>query len=392
MNRTRLPEEALAGLSVESVRVYLRSQGWSMGRELPRVEIWSTEIEGEAADVLLPKDPRLVDFVRQLHFLFSTLGQLEERDPAEILRDVTTPQLDRYYAHLFPTGLPSGTVSLPEGTRAFAGFRDLFLSSTYRAMAGMDGREPGPVEPARKSNEVYEFLSRVRLGLTGAGSYILVAELPLRSLVPEQLRLDILGRFGQMPLSRRVSLALYDGVSVALTAARRSMADRGSLDAFEEYAPLGLTANVCESLTELSSAGRVPFQLRVAWASDLEVDRPAAPLQFDAPVIETLQQGAEFLRRRFGRQKVTLRGFVTQIERAPTSGPGTVVVLGGLDDEPRGRAIKVHVDLNTEPYEQAGAAHLARQEVSVRGDLQRDGNRWRLVRVEGLTVEDPTGN
>jgi hypothetical protein len=389
MSSKQLPEQVLRALSPELLRRYLESQDWFPTADLPRAEVWAKDLDDGRMEVLLPKDSRLTDFVRQLRHLFDTVALVEEREPSDILRDVGSAQTDVHYVRLLPEGLASGTIWLAEGSRAIASLRDLFVSAVYRATTWMEGQQPRPVEPGRKPNQVYDFLSRrVLLGPAQAGSYVLSAEVPLSAGTPEQIPLDAQGRHGGIPLSRRVSMAFYDSAAAAHTAAEHAALSRGDLSAFEEQAGSGLSANVCESLAELASQGRVPFELRTAWANNLPTERPAGRLQFAPELVTQLQLGAEFLRDRFGRQGISLRGIVTKMERTPTTGPGSVIVLGRPDDEPTSRAMRVHVELAAPDYERAGRAHLDGQEVVVQGDLERVGNRWQLVRVRRCTVEE----
>ncbi|MET7269684.1 hypothetical protein ABZ368_06460 [Streptomyces sp. NPDC005908] len=389
MTQKQLPGQALTSLSPELLRRYLDAQGWYLAGEQARAEVWATQLADGVMDVLLPKDPRLTDYVRQLRYLFDTLAVIENREPSAILRDIGLAQTDVHYVRLLPEGLASGTVWLSEGSRAVASLRDLFISATYRATTWLENQQPRPVEPGRKPNQVYEFLSRrVLLGLAQPGSYVLTAEVPLNSGVPEQLPLDAQGRYGGIPLARRVSTAFYDGAAAAYMAAEHAATNPGDLSAFAEHAEHGLSANVCEALADLSSHGKVPFELRAAWANSLPMDRPAGILRFEPELIEQLQLGAEYLRDRFGRQGVSVRGFVTKMERGPTTGPGSVILLGRPEDQPTSRAMRVHVELTALDYDRVGRAHLDGQEVVVQGDLERSGNRWHLVRVQNCVVEE----
>ncbi|MDX3749593.1 hypothetical protein [Streptomyces sp. AK08-02] len=389
MTQKQLPEQALRSLSPELLRRYLDAQGWYLADDQQRAEVWATQLPDGVMDVLLPKDPRLADYVRQLRYLFDTLAIVEDREPSTILRDIGQAQTDVHYVRLLPEGLASGTVWLSEGSRAVASLRDLFVSATYRATTWLENQQPRPVEPGRKPNQVYEFLSRrVLLGLAQPGSYILTAEVPLNSGVPEQLPLDAQGRYGGTPLARRVSTAFYEGAAAAHAAAEHAVINPGDLSVFAEHAERGLSANVCEALAELSSHGKVPFELRTAWASSLPMEQPSGILRFQTDLIGQLQLGAEYLRDRFGRQGVSVRGFVTKMERGTTTGPGSVILLGRPDDQPTSRAMRVHVELAAEDYDRVGRAHLDGQEVLVQGDLERFGNRWNLVRVQSCTVEE----
>ncbi|GGK73296.1 hypothetical protein [Streptomyces flaveus] len=389
MNQKQLPEQALLEIRPELLRRYLTAQGWFLVQEQPRAEVWATDLPDGRMEVLLPKDSRLVDFVRRLRDLFDTVAVVEDREPASVLHAIGAAQTDVHSVRLQPEGLPSGTVWLAEGSRAVASLRDLFISATYRATTWLAHQQPRPVEPGRKSNQVYDFLSRrVLLGLTRPGSYILTAEIPLNARAPEQLSIDAQGRYGGIPLARRVSEAFYEGAAAAHTAAQHASVHDGDLSAFADQAGEGLSANVCEALAGLSSNGKIPFVLQTEWASALPLDRPAGLLEFRPELITQLQRGADYLREHFGRQGVSLRGIITKMERDTTTGPGRVILLGRPDDQPASRAMRVYIEVSAADYDRLGRAHLDGQEVVVQGDLERIGNRWHLVRVQSSTVEE----
>lgn len=384
-----LPEQALHGLSPELLRRYLTAQGWYLGQEQPRAEVWATELPEGRMEVLLPKDPRLADFVRQIRYLLESVADAEDREPAAILRDVHSTQTDVHSVRLLPQGLPSGTVWLAEGSRAVTALRDLFVSAVFRASASRRRQPTQPVEPGRKPNHVYDFLSsRVLLGLPQPGSYILTAEVPLSSRVPEQLTLDEQGMHGGTPLARKVSDAFYGGAAAAHAAAAHAAGHDGDLSSFAEHTEQGLSANVCEALASMSSEGRVPFVLRTAWANGMPKSHAPGALDFRPELAAQLQRGAQYLRERFGRQDVAVRGFVTKMEREATTGPGKIILSGRLDDQPEARAMRVYLDLDSATYDQVGHAHLGGQEVVFQGDLERIGNRWQMVRIRNWRVEN----
>ena len=216
MTHKQLPGQALEALSPEMIRRYLAAQGWELFEEEPRAEVWGLELSEGRVEVLLPTDARLVDYVHQLQVLFNTLAIVEDREPFSVLRSVGLAQTDVHQVRLLPEGTAPGTVWLAEGSRAVGSLRDLFVSAAYRATSWLENQRPRPVEPARKPNQVYDFISRrVLLGLTQPGSYILTAEVPLASPIPEQLALDSEGRFGGLPLARRVSMAFFEGAASA---------------------------------------------------------------------------------------------------------------------------------------------------------------------------------
>lgn len=380
-----------ANLSPELIRIYLRAHGWHLAEDFPRTEVWSMTVDGEPAEVVVPKNTRLLDYDKLIRRLVETLEIFEERGANQILLDLTTAVVDRHYARLQPHNLPSGAISMPEGAKAYTSFRDLFLSAVYRATLVQTGEAQKPVEPSRKPDRIYDFLRAIRLVVPVAGSYVLTAEVPVAGGDPEQMVLGVDGRVGGMPQPRRVSAAVQEGTAAAWEAAHAYLR-RGSRDAsvFEEHAAAtwGLTANLCESLVALSSEGRIPFSLRVAWAATLEHDLPTAPLEFDAPVIEALQTGAQFLRHRFGEQEVLFRGVVVKLERVATSGPGTAVLLVGPEAEPTRKRRRAHIDLDQERYALAIEAHREGKEVLVQGDLSYTQARWRLERVQSFRLDE----
>ncbi|WP_283137532.1 hypothetical protein [Rhizohabitans arisaemae] len=381
-----------ADLSPEPIRIYLRAHGWHLFEEQPRTEVWATTVDGEQAEVVVPKHTRLFDYEKLVHRLLEDLEVYEERSIPQILMDLTTAVVDRHQVRLQPTGVPSGVISMSDGTKAYASFRDLFLSAVYRASLAQSGQPLQPVEPSRKPDRIYSFLNAIRLLAPTSGSYVLTAEVPLAGTGPEQLPLDVPDRVTGMLPPRRVSVALQEGTQGAWKAAQEYLLGGSrDLEVFESFAneTWGLTANLCEALVEISSKGRVPFSLRVAYATQWEHDHPAPLLEFDAELIDALQAGAEFLRGRFTKSEVLFRGTVAQLDRAPTQGPGGAVLLIRPEAEPRAKRRRAHVDLDEARYNLAINAHQDGRELLVQGDLVYEGNRWRLLRIQTFQLEEP---
>lgn len=380
-----------ATLSPQLIQIYLRAHGWQPTHDYPRTEVWSTTIDDEFAQVVVPKNTRLLDYEKTIRRLLEDLEVFEERSADQILLDMTTAGVDRHYVRLQPRDQPSGSISLPDGARAYRSFRDLFLSAVYRAKLVQDGEPHKPVEPSKKPDGIYNFLRAIRLVVPVAGSYVLTAEVPVAGARSEQMVLGVHERVGGMPQPRRVSAALQEGTAAAWQAAMLYIHGRSSdPTVFEERAATtwGLTANLCESLVALSSEGRVPFSLRVAWATTFEHDRPTQPLEFNEGIIEALQAGAQFLRRRYGEQEVLFRGTVVKLERTPSTGPGTAVLLVGPEAEPTRKRIRAQIELDQERYILAGEAHLEGKEVLVQADLTYAQSRWRLERVQSFRIDE----
>ena len=81
-----------------------------------------------------------------------------------------------------------------------------------------------------------------------------------------------------------------------------------------------------------------------------------------------------------------LFGIVQRLKRDETDAGGTISLSTSID----GKNLSVAVELKQSDYEKAIQAHRDKAAVTLRGDLERGGQRWRLLnpRITGVIRND----
>jgi hypothetical protein len=109
----------------------------------------------------------------------ATLVVAEDRSELDILRALTGVSDDVHSVSIFPADEPPGLIAIEDGVTAYESLRSLVIASAYPVFA----RQHRVVQPARKPQELTDFLRTVRIGPAAEGSYTLTVHTP----VPPQL-------------------------------------------------------------------------------------------------------------------------------------------------------------------------------------------------------------
>ena len=185
------------------------------------------------------------------------------------------------------------------------------------------------------------------------------------------------------PIERRMTRRLVEAVTAARQATERAAA--GDDGAFEETVASGVSANLCEALVRIIE----PFptlDVGVSWARTRPVAATAAVVRFGRTDAALLREAARSLRERAPRPDVRLYGLVRRLKRGEASNYGTISLLAKID----GQRQSVAAVLERADYELAVQAHRDRIAVVLSGDLERVGQRWRLLnpRLEDVLRDD----
>lgn len=147
----------------------------------------------------------------------------------------------------------------------------------------------------------------------------------------------------------------------------------------------GVSANLCDALVCLIR----PFSnldVGVFWARTRPAPLPEATVRFgkaDSPILE---EAARLFRERAPREGVRLHGFVQLLKRSKTEDDGTIHLKAHIE----GQEQSVTTVLAQSDYEKAVQAHRDRAMVTLKGDLERQGQRWRLLngQVEAVLANE----
>ena len=354
--------ETLFAVSPLALSAYARVAGWS-----------SSEAFGDYSDVyaglglpeiIIPRTQRLGDYAQVVARLISVFAQVAEVDEAILYNDLVVADRDVTRV-LVNADDVNGSISLEQGPNLVSGARDMLLA------AACSLHEPRPVYRVGANKEANDYLRRVRLGQTEQGSFAVALLSPVISPpVQEPLLPDLESYYD--PLERRVTRRLAQALSAVHGAAARAMA--GDTAAFTNAVAEGASANLCEALAKMVE----PYEylgVSTTWARSRPLQEPRHYVRFSKDDAVILLEAARSFRSREPRLDVTLFGSVQRLKRDDSETDGTVTLRTHFD----GRIQSVTAVLSESDYNRAIAAHREKAPVIMEGDLDRFGQRWRLL-------------
>ena len=352
--------DTLLAVSPTALSVYARVSGWIQKKPYRmHSDVYGGE---ELPDIIIPRTEHLGDYASVVAELIETFADVTEQDELTVYRSLVTA--DRDVIRVRAAGSDDGSVTLNDGVDLIRGAHDLLLS------AACSLREPRPVYRAGANREAADLLKQVRLGQTDQGSFVVtllspVVPLPMPTLFPDP-------DDRAAPIERRMTKRLIEALTAARQAAERTVAGDGG--AFGEAVAHGVSANLCEALVRLIE----PFStldLRISWARTRPVTVPGDVVRFGRADAVLLRAAAHSFRDRAPRPDMRLYGFVRLLKREEEDEAGTISMVTDID----GQRQSVTADLEQQDYEKVVQAHGNRAVVVLTGDLERMGQRWRLL-------------
>lgn len=352
--------EALRAVTPTALSTYARAAGWSM-HERYRKHSDVYVCEGRP-DIIIPRTERLGDYASIVAGMIETFAQVAEQDELTIYRLLTTA--DRDVVSLRVAESDDGSVKLNDGADLIGGARDLLLSVACSL------RNPRGVYRAGANHDATDLLKDMRLGQTDRGSFVVTLLTPV--IPPAMSASSPASEDLNAPKERQLTRRLAQAANAA-----REMVERmavGQRDAVGESVASGVSANLCEALVRIIE----PFttlDVGVTWAQTRPMAAPENTVPFGRADAALLKEAARSLRDRTPRSGVRVYGVIRLLKRDPTTGDGTIHLAADID----GQCRSVSAVLDSEDYERAVLAHGDNALVILSGDLDRLGQRWRLL-------------
>jgi hypothetical protein len=371
----------LTALKPLEVASYLRVRGWRQEAEIgDKGSIWvfPASGDGDEADITLPLRRDLGDFALRMGDVLRTLAAVEQRPETEVLHDLMTTSSDLIRVRAPSRDAASGSLPIEEAVAFVERSRDMMLAAACAAITKRS------YFANRKPVRATDYLSKVRMGQTERGNYVLTILSPVApTLVSEgELPLDL---ETPEPYERQVIRTLAEGLA-ALEQAARQAASSGGMGAFEQAVRLGVSANLCEAVAGLSAVSPGEgLDISIAWS---RTRQPAAAVPssifLSSDSIPLIQEAARLFKDIAPVEDVELQGFVTRLARGPKETSGEVTLEGLVEGQLR-RAL---VELGEGIYSKAVQGHEQRQRVACAGDLIKERGGYRLQNPRHFRVLD----
>ena len=351
---------ALRAVSPGALSAYARSAGWS--RTEPYRARSDVYIGEGLPDIILPRTERLGDYASVVAALIETFAEVAERDELTVYRSLLTT--DRDVVRVQTGESKDGSVTLSDGADLIDGIRELLLA----AACSLDN--PRAVYRTGANREAAKLLEGIRLGQTDHGSFVVTLLTP--AVPPPISSLYLETEDLNAPIQRRLTRRLMEALTSVRRAVERTVA--GHEGAFVDAPKSGVSANLCEALARIIN----PFptlDIDVLWARTRPVKVPPPIIRFGSSEAPLLREAARSFRERAPRPDFLLYGYVRLLTRGSTDDDGTIHLATSIDKQPR----SVKAVLEWKDYERAVQAHKDGAVVIMTGDLERIGQRWRLL-------------
>ena len=360
--------EALKAVSPAALSAYARTAGWS------KAEAYGDHSDVYVAqgrpEIILPRTEHLGDYADIVSRLVEIFANAVETDELSLYRDLVTA--DRDVIRVRAVENSDGAVAVDDGLALLRGAHDLLLATACSL------RNPRPLYRAGSNREAVDQVSRIQLGQTEQGSFAVTLLTPVVAPPMQSIFTDEWGPEVD-PVERRLTRRLTGALEAARTATGRTVV--GGTDAFSGAVEEGVSANLCDALAMLIE----PFpalDVSVTWARTLPRKTARKTVRFgrfDAPI---LREAARSFRNREPRPDERVFGFVQRLKRDEAETGGVIALRTSVD----GRNQSIATILESFDYERAIQAHRAKAPIVMEGDLERIGQRWRLLNAHVVDV------
>ena len=349
-------------VSPAALSAYARVAGWT------KVDTYGEHSDvfmGEGLpEIILPRTAHLGDYARVVSMIIEIFAEVADVDELTLYRDLAMADRDVVRVRAVSDD-ESGSLAVSDGIDLLSGTRDMILA----AACSLQGAQP--IYRAGANREAMAYLNRVRLGQTEQGSFAITLLSPVIS-PPIQQPLFSASEYGDDPIERQVTRRLADALAATREATEKTVV--GDAGAFLEAVARGVSANLCEALVKLIEPFPI-LDISLVWARTHPMSTARNVVRFashDAPI---LREAARSFRDREPRPDMCLFGIVQRLQRGEMDTKGTIALRASID----GQNQVVAAVLKQSDYERAIQAHETKSPLIMEGDLERTGQRWRLL-------------
>ena len=361
--------DALRAISPDALSAYARAAGWSKTDERYGAHSDIYAAEG-LPEIILPRTQRLGDYASVVAQLIEIFTKVTERDELALYRDLVNANRD--VVRVRAGGSDDGSLTVNDGVDLIDGARDMLLAVACSL------REPQALYRAGANKEATDLLSRVRLGQTEQGSFVVALVIsippPIPTLFGDSEEFDA-------PIERRMTKRLIEALDAARSATESTVARDG--EAFSRVVDKGVSANLCEALYRMIS----PFptlDVDMTWARTRPMKSAGKIVEFSNPDAPILREAARSFREREPQPDMYLTGPIHRLHREEWESDGVVTMRAPIDGQ--WKSVKVYAKRTD--YERLTEAHRQKSTVVMRGDLeQQHGQILALRNARIISVE-----
>lgn len=222
-------------------------------------------------------------------------------------------------------------------------------------------------------------MQKVQLGQTERGSFVVNVLAPVPpALYPDQG--NIWPDSPSEPFERVVTYTFIEALKFAKIAAQG--AQEGKLiNAFYQYVPKGVSANLCLSIAELIDSG-AGLDVSLTWARTRPLAGGRKSVSFRRSDEAIFREAARAFLEIEPRIDETYTAYVVRLKREAREERGHI----GLQLFGSSQPIAATAEVSDKLYHRALSAHEQKSLVQVTGDLRRRGQRWHFEPLQDLVI------
>lgn len=365
-------------LDPDKIKRYLIANKWNCIHTYPDgvSTLWE---KGNATVRHIPDKTLYSDYRRLVDTMLRTAAEVEKTDVEHVIKAINALNVDILKIHLPEPIGSDGTIPLDDATRIIDGIRKLISSATSTAEDIAAGITPKEEYSEQKSANVKAANRNLRLGQTEVGSYVITVE---SEVVPDSNQ-TTLNATPKMPLERMALVTLAGALTAVKEYRPREPAEGDDTDIITEAARRGVSANLCDNLSEISQIQQenkhTGLDIEFRWAPEYPVE-PETPSRIEITP-DKMNYVAKVVDKRIlaeRKHNITLTGHVKGLSRSKTEETGKVTIETNVKNGPQ----TVTVYLAGEDYEKAIKAHGKGYVLTVSGDLVKANKKY-------YTIENP---
>lgn len=366
------------------IKRYLTQKSWVKEYNYHNMaEIYVYEQDGRSFELFLPTNLESRDYPRLMIDALDQLSKVEERPSFLIYEDFLNSSADNIRFRI-PARGESNSISLEWGVNIVEQAKMLLAASA----ASTTARQKKGYYHLLKMNEVNSYLSKVRLGHTERGSFIV----KLISPIPPQLNTqsnDLFGPIDDEPVERKVTENLALALAATKVALRAVEQNPDNFEPFQQAVEKGVSGNLCSALTEMIDVTN-NVDISISWSmsrglpQDLIHTIGSPKYIFSNREAGFLREAAKEFRAQAPREDTLVQGVIKVLDRAPTAQDGLVKIIALIDDQ----AKTVKVNLEHTDMQKAIQAFENKNLVKLSGTLIKTGRTFTLEHPEAFEIID----
>ena len=366
-------KKALEAITPDLLSSYLESQNWILeGKISNQANIWHREsAQSYNHEVIQPIDPTIRSYEQRLIEAIKSVAEFENRDTSAVVDDMTNFCSDLVKVRVIHPDVEGGTIPLEDGVLLIERSRDLLIASTLSTF------NKKKVFNGSRSQDVLDFLGKLKLGQTEIGSFIVNLISPIEvNTDPQQDSCDT-------SLARSVSVNLARSLT-AISEAVDKYANSKSIFDFEETVNKGVSANLCDALIGLSGRAKASrFSIKIKTGGlEAEPINFANNYEFSPDSIPKLEAASEYLKGRYTVKNFQVMGYVSVLKHLPNDDFGQISVKALVKDKPK----SITIQLPLVDYWRAFEAHKANEAITCYGTLNVSPKSAQLLEPRNLEV------